>query len=193
MHLLLAQKGSVNESDEAVDLGQTPADLVFITAADTEISSIAAAASQAQTAPPTLRVANLMQLSHPMSMDVYATNTVAGSRMVVVRVLGGESYFQYGLDKLLQTAQECGVDLVVLPGDDKPDPGLARFNTVPGEFADRCWEYFKEGGPENMANLLRLVACRLDGGEEPQNLGPSDVFFGRSLSKSELMMVLGTI
>ncbi len=167
MHLLLAQKGSVNETDEAVDLGQSPADLVFISAADTELSSIAAAKAQLGDAAPQLRVANMMQLSHPMSVDVYAENTVSKSRLVIARILGGESYWQYGLEKLLETAQQGSVKLIVLPGDDKPDPGLARFNTVDGETADRVWDYLKQGGPENMANLLGYANHILDGGEEP--------------------------
>ncbi len=172
MHLLLSQKGSINETDEAVDLGQDPADLVFISAADTELSSLSAAKSELGDEAPQLRVANLMQLSHPMSVDVYAQNTVSKSRLVVVRVLGGESYWQYGLEKLLETAQQNSVELVVLPGDDKSDPGLARFNTVDGSVAERCWDYLKQGGPENIANLLRYVRHYLDGSEEPATAIP---------------------
>ncbi len=172
MHLLVAQKGSVNESDEAVDLGQAPADLVFISAADTELSSIASARGTLNDASLSVRVANLMQLSHPMSVDVYAENTVAKSRLIIARVLGGESYFQYGLEKLLETAQENGVGLIVLPGDDRPDAGLARFNTVSGEIAERCWDYLKEGGPENMINLLKYAGHVLDGLEEPPVASP---------------------
>ena len=172
MHLLLAQKGSVNESEEAVDLGQAPSDLVFISAADTELSSIAAARSLLGAEAPDLRVANMMQLSHPMSVDVYAENTIANSRLVIARVLGGESYWQYGLEKLLETAQQNAVELVVLPGDDKPDPGLARFNTVDGAVADRIWDYLKQGGPVNMENLLRFARHVLDGVEEPVTAVP---------------------
>ena len=43
MHLLLAQKGAINEGDEAVDLGQSPGDIVFLSAADTELVSLAVA------------------------------------------------------------------------------------------------------------------------------------------------------
>ena len=172
MHLLLAQKGSVNETEEAVDLGQSPADVVFISAADTELSSVAAARAELDAGAPSLRVANMMQLAHPMSVDVYAEKTVAGSRFVIARILGGESYFQYGLEKLLETAQQNDLKLVVLPGDDKPDPGLARFNTVDGAIADRVWDYLKQGGPENMANLLHYVSHVLDNTEEPSEAVP---------------------
>jgi len=172
MHLLLAQQGSINESDEAIDLGQSPADIVFISAADTELSSIADAHKVLGSDALGLRVANMMQLSHPMSMDVYAENTIAKSKLVIARVLGGESYFQYGLEKLLEAAQENDSSLVVLPGDDKPDASLAPYNTVDGEFADKCWAYLKEGGPENMQNLLRLASYHLGQGEEPADAVP---------------------
>jgi cobaltochelatase CobN len=43
MHLLVAQKGSLSDGDEAVDLGQSPGDVLFLSAADTELASIAAA------------------------------------------------------------------------------------------------------------------------------------------------------
>ncbi len=172
MHLLLAQQGSINESDEAIDLGQSPADIVFISAADTELSSIADAHKVLGSNALDLRVANMMQLSHPMSMDVYAENTVSKSKLVIARVLGGESYFQYGLEKLLEAAQENGSSLVVLPGDDKPDASLARYNTVDGAFADKCWAYLKEGGPENMQNLLRVAGYHLGKGEEPSSAVP---------------------
>ena len=46
MHLLLAQKGAINEGDEAVDLGQTPGEIVVLSAADTELASLAQAASE---------------------------------------------------------------------------------------------------------------------------------------------------
>lgn len=36
MHLLLAQKGTISDGNEAVDLGQTPGEIVFLSAADTE-------------------------------------------------------------------------------------------------------------------------------------------------------------
>ncbi|MCH1755063.1 hypothetical protein MKL74_01895 [Brucella abortus] len=43
MHLLLAQKGTISDGNEAVDLGQTPGEIVFLSAADTELASIAQA------------------------------------------------------------------------------------------------------------------------------------------------------
>ena len=41
MHLLLAQPGEVTDGSEAVDLGQSPADVIILTAADTELAALA--------------------------------------------------------------------------------------------------------------------------------------------------------
>ncbi|MHC8507786.1 MAG: hypothetical protein ACYYKD_00045 [Rhodospirillales bacterium] len=43
MHLLAAQPGAVSDGSEAVDLGQSPGDIIFISAADSELALIARA------------------------------------------------------------------------------------------------------------------------------------------------------
>ena len=148
MHLLLAQKGALADADEAIDLNQSPADLVFISAADTELASLSAASAASDTwgGEPSLRLANMMALSHPMSIDVYAQKTIAASRMVVVRVLGGESYWPYGLEVLHATCRKNDIPIVVLPGDDKPDPSLERFNSLALDVWLTLWAYLREGG-----------------------------------------------
>ncbi|MEM7745403.1 MAG: hypothetical protein AAF409_17010, partial [Pseudomonadota bacterium] len=87
MHLLLAQPGSA-DSDEAVDLAQDPADIVVISAADTELAALAEA--HATNPGPSLRLASLLHLAHPASIDLYLDQTAGRSRLVIARVLGGE-------------------------------------------------------------------------------------------------------
>ena len=41
MHLLAAQPGAVSDGSEAVDLGQSPGDIVVLSAADTELACLA--------------------------------------------------------------------------------------------------------------------------------------------------------
>lgn len=161
MHLLLPQQGSLADADEAIDLGQSGADIVFISAADTELASLSSALSGLENEP-SLRLANMMTLSHPMSIDVYAENTVAKSRMVVVRVLGGESYWPYGLEVLHATCLEHDIPLVVLPGDDKPDATLGRFSTADPQLVLTLWDYLVQGGAQNAANFLRTCQMVLD-------------------------------
>ena len=43
MHLLQAQDSSPLDADEAIDLGQSPGDVVVLSAADTELSALALA------------------------------------------------------------------------------------------------------------------------------------------------------
>ncbi len=162
MHLLLAQKGSLADAEEAIDLGQTPADIVFISAADTELASLSSALGQVDN-PPTLRLANMMALAHPLSIDVYCENTIAASKLVIVRVLGGESYWPYGLEQVHATCLQHGVKLIVLPGDDKPDPGLDRFNTEDEAHRLSLWSYLIQGGATNAQNFLVYAREVLDG------------------------------
>ncbi|MGI9355658.1 MAG: cobaltochelatase subunit CobN [Rhizobiaceae bacterium] len=161
MHLLLAQKGALTDSDEAVDLGQDPADLIFVSAADTELACIAAAWT-GMGEPPTLRLANMMRLSHPMSIDVWCEKTIAKSKMVVVRCLGGESYWPYGLEALHATCANNDVALAVLPGDDKPDASLERFNTVSVEIRLALWDLLVQGGVDNAATLIGFARQHLE-------------------------------
>ncbi|GAB1582360.1 cobaltochelatase subunit CobN [Phyllobacterium phragmitis] len=170
MHLLLAQKGTIAEGGEAIDLGQSPGDILFLSAADTELASLAAA--HASTGGPTLRLASIMALSHPMSVDTYVERTARYARLIVVRVIGGESYWPYGLEALHACAVTHGVKLAVLPGDDKPDAGLHRFSTVAPDDRDALWHYLIEGGAQNARGFLDYCAALLGAGEKPAEAAP---------------------
>jgi cobaltochelatase CobN len=90
MHLLVAQKGLIADGDEAIDLGQSPGDVLFLTAADTEVASIANACEHHGDL--NWRIANLGQLMHPMSVDTYIDRTVRHAKLIVIRALGGARY-----------------------------------------------------------------------------------------------------
>ena len=72
MHLLRVEDGgSLYDSDEAVDLGQPPGDIVVLTSADTEVSLLSAAVEtrNAEVAGLDIRIANYLSLNHPFSVD----------------------------------------------------------------------------------------------------------------------------
>lgn len=171
MHLLLAQKGTITDGEEAIDLGQSPADILFLSAADTELSSIAGA-HRTRAARSSLRVASLLTLKHPMSVDTYVERTARHAKLIIVRPLGGASYFHYVLEALHAAAVTHKFQIAVLPGDDKPDPGLEPFSTVSAEDRNRMWAYFTEGGADNMARLLRYAEALIDGSEKPESAAP---------------------
>ncbi len=161
MHLLQATPGAIADGSEAVDLGQTPGDIVFLSAADTELAALAAAQAALGDKAPSLRLANLMQLGHNLSVDLYVEQVISGARLVIVRLLGGESYWPYGVEQIHAACRERGIALAMLPGDEQPDPGLSAYGTLAEDAALRLWRYCIEGGPENALNLLRYAASLL--------------------------------
>ncbi len=164
MHLLAAQPGAITDGEEAVDLGQTPGDMVVISAADTELSLLAAARAGLIADGidvPSLRLANFMQLGHNMSVDVYVDAVIAGAKLVVIRVLGGYGYWPYGIDQIAAACRDNGAMLAVLPGDDQPDAELAAYATVPPEVQHRLLQYAVHGGPQNTRNLVLYMASLL--------------------------------
>ncbi len=185
MHLLAAQPGGIVDGSAAVDLGQSPADMVVLTAADSEIACLAAAqrmltegegeraaggdGSALGRPGATLRLANLLQLGHNMSVDLYIESVIApeagnGARLVIVRLLGGRGYWPYGVDQLAAVCRARGIALALLPGDDQPDAELSGLSNVPVEALHRLWQYFVHGGVENALSCLRYAAGLIDRG-----------------------------
>ena len=183
MHLLAAQPGSVQDGSEAIDLGQSPGDIVVITAADTEISALSAARKVvAATCDhlPTLRLANQMHLGHNMSVDLYVEDVVRHAKLVVVRALGGRGYWTYGVDEVARVCREQGIPLALLPGDDQPDAELAGMSTLPPDAAHRLWQFLVLGGADNarsfVAHTSSLTGFDIDF-NEPRPVLPAGAYW----------------
>ncbi len=160
MHLLAATPGQIEDGQEPVDLGQTPADLLFISAADTELAALSQARSETIDGI-TLRLASLLHLRHPMSVDLHLETCATKCKLVVVRVLGGRSYWAYGLTQYAARLGEAGVPVAFLPGDDKPDAELRALSTLEAAHYEALWAYLVEGGPQNALNFLRYAQAFL--------------------------------
>jgi cobaltochelatase CobN len=175
VHLLAAQPGAFTDGEEAVDLGQTPGDIIFLSAADTELACLAAAQGQAGDTDdfraPSLRLANLMHLGHPLSVDGYVDGIIRHARLVVVRLLGGTGYWPYGVERLVAACTDSGIPLALLPGDDQPDAELDRLSSLARTDAHRLWQYCVHGGLDNAVNFLNAAACLI--GEERPWLEPA--------------------
>ena len=170
MHLLNAQPGTIDDN-EPVDLSQTPAEIVFISAADTELAGLSEARGE-HASPPTLRLANLTHLQHPMSVDLHIEQCATKSKLVIARCLGGTGYWKYGLEQYAIHLGLAGVPFAALPGDDKLDEDLWRLSTVSREDWENLWAYMVEGGPENNTNFLSYAASIANGGEKPAPAKP---------------------
>ncbi|MEM6375372.1 MAG: cobaltochelatase subunit CobN [Pseudomonadota bacterium] len=171
MHLLAATPGSIDDGKEPVDLQQSPAEIVFLSAADTELAALAEARAE-MPEPPGLRLANLMHLQHPMSVDLHIDTCAAGARLVIARVLGGMGYWTYGVQQYSARLRETGAALALLPGDDKPDPDLRALSTVADADYDALWSYLIEGGPTNAANFLAYAKAVVMDATRPPAAAP---------------------
>ncbi|MFK5997841.1 MAG: cobaltochelatase subunit CobN, partial [Rhodobacterales bacterium] len=171
MHLLAATPGSIDDGSEPFDLGQTPADIVFISAADTELAGLSEAHSTLDNTG-SLRLASMMHLQHPMSVDLHIENCAAKSKLVIARVLGGTGYWKYGLEQYAARLGVAGIPFVALPGDDKPDQELWDLSTVTRKNWETLWAYMVEGGPQNAENFLRFAQAMLDGSDKPEAAKP---------------------
>ncbi|KKC35378.1 hypothetical protein WH87_17585 [Devosia epidermidihirudinis] len=168
MHLLSAQAGAIQQEGEAIDLNQRPGALVFASSADSELAMLAGAADRA--GEDQLRLANTLRLSNNLSVDMWVEQTIAHAKLVVLRLIGGAAYFQYGVDELTAMCANRKIPLVLLPGDANPDPILQSRSTIHPDDWTRLHSLFIAGGPDNADTILRafnLLASPLPLGERP--------------------------
>ncbi|MGF2033717.1 MAG: cobaltochelatase subunit CobN [Nostoc sp. CmiVER01] len=158
MHRTSSISGGWNQSEGLIFLEQTPAPFVLITAADTDIQTLAVAVTKLPTSFPALRVANLLQLQQQLSIDTYGEQVLELAQVIILRLLGGRSYWSYGLEVVQEIVQRNGRTLIVMPGDDAFDPDLISQSTVPLSIVNQVWQYFSEGGVENFVNALEFIS-----------------------------------
>ncbi len=158
MHVPRIEVRTLDETVEALDLGQTPADIVFLSFSDSDLNALAHAYDAFPEPKPTLRIASLAALRHPFSVDLYLERVCALAKLVVARVLGGADYWRYGVDELKALAGRSDLKLALLPGDRRRDLRLDEASTLDPDAVLQIWRYFDEGGPENMAACLACLA-----------------------------------
>ncbi|MFM8296251.1 MAG: cobaltochelatase subunit CobN, partial [Microcystaceae cyanobacterium] len=158
MHRLATTPGDWNPNYPESLPAQTPAPLVVLTAADTDIQCLAATLPHLPPDFIAIRAINLLQLQHPFSIDDYADRILSQAQILIVRLLGGRSYWSYGLEVLKELAIEKGITLWVLPGDDQPDGELMSHSSFPVHQVHQLWQYCQEGGRENWQQGLQWVS-----------------------------------
>jgi cobaltochelatase CobN len=167
MHRLAATPGGWDPDTEGVVIiEQTSAPIIWLTAADTDIQTLASASQQLPPDAPPLRVVNLLNLQQQLTIDTYAETVLESAQVIILRLLGGKAYWSYGLEVVQETVQRTGAKLIVLPGDDRPDPDLISHSTVPLVVANQLWRYLIEGGVENITYALKFLANTYLGGDD---------------------------
>jgi cobaltochelatase CobN len=163
MHVPRIETRTLDETVEALDLGQTPADIVFLSFSDSDLNALARAYGSSPEPKPSLRIASLAALRHPFSIDLYLEKVCARAKLVVVRALGGADYWRYGVDELRALTGRSDLKLALLPGDRRRDARLDEASTLDPDALLQIWRYFDEGGPENMAACLGFFASLIGG------------------------------
>lgn len=179
MHLLRTQPGGFVPDDSIADLGQTPAELVILCSGDSHLALLADTAEQLPEDYPSLRLANPMQVQNHASVDLYVDQVLRHAKVILVSLHGGVGYWRYGVEQLVELAGR-GVQLILVPGDDRPDPELTSLGSVSGEQAERLWHYLRQGGKANAINLFNCLASQWLGRDyawdEPQPLPRTAVY-----------------
>ena len=99
-------KVGLDATETPVDLDQSPADLVVLSFSDSDLGAFAAGWHLGKTDLPTLRLANLVALKHPLSVDTYIDKALSHARGILIRLIGGKSYWDYGVQQVRTLAAE---------------------------------------------------------------------------------------
>ncbi|MDC0736675.1 cobaltochelatase subunit CobN [Cognatishimia sp. SS12] len=146
MHVVFRESHGLEETDTPMDLGQSPADLVVLSFSDSDLGAFAAGWHRAKGELPSLRLANLAALKHPLSVDTYVEQTLEGAKAILVRLIGGLPYWSYGIQQVQDLARRKGVALAVLPADGRPDSRLDDVSTLPKSTLTRLAHLCDTGG-----------------------------------------------
>ncbi len=159
MHLLQTTASSLDDSVEPLDLGQTPGDIVVLSFADSDLAGLAAAYATERHRLPSVRLAHLRDLRHPMSIDLWIDKVGAprqGDRGEAARRARLVALRRRGTGRRSHASES--IALAVLPGEDRDDPRLEAASTLPPDELAALLAYFREGGRENLQALLRRLA-----------------------------------
>ena len=135
MHVLFVERHGLEETEIPTDLEQSGADLVVLSFSDSDLGAFAEGWHRGYALQgddfPTLRLANLAALKHPVSVDTYIEKTLSSAKGILVRLIGGTPYWSYGLQQVEKLARQNKIAFAVLPADGRDDPQLDALSTLP--------------------------------------------------------------
>lgn len=157
MHLLRTKPGQQLPADSIADLGQTAADVVVLCTGDSHLSLLAEVARQLPDDYPSVRLASPAQLSNNASIDFYVEHVLQHARVIIISVHGGVSYWRYGIERIVELGLR-GANVIMMPGDDSPDPELAKLSNVEAESNHLLWQFLRQGGLDNARHFFHYLA-----------------------------------
>lgn len=149
MHVIFRESHGLEETETPTDLAQSPAELVVLSLSDSDLGAFAAGWERGggrEGRMPTLRLANIAALKHPLSVDTYVEQTLAGAKGILIRLIGGVPYWPYGIQQIAALARERGIALAILPADGRADTRLDEVSTLPVSTLRRLQHLCDAGG-----------------------------------------------
>ena len=158
MHVVFRESHGLEDTAAPHDMGQDPADLIVLSFSDSDLGAFAAGWRRGRDSLPSLRLGNLVALKHPLSVDTYAERTLCHARGILIRLIGGASYWPYGIAQVQDMARRKGIALAVLPADGREDPQLDEVSTLPVSTLRRLQALCDAGGAVAAQAALQQLA-----------------------------------
>ena len=162
MHVPRIETRTLDETVEAVDLDQTPADIVFLSFSDSDLNALARAYDAFPEPKPTLkdRFARGVALIRSRSTSIWKGCARAPSwwscACLAERIIGAMASTNSARWRAGATSNwRC------CRGIGAATRASMRPRRSTGDAVDEIWRYFDEGGPDNMAACLTFLACEI--------------------------------
>ncbi|MEB3306347.1 MAG: cobaltochelatase subunit CobN [Cyanobacteriota bacterium] len=164
MHRLPTTSGSADlDGDALAFLSHPPADLVLLSSAETDVLALARVV-EGRSLPFRVHGLPLAWLSHPAVVDHYLSTCLVGSRVVVVRLLGGRGHWPYGIDQLrLWQESAANRHLLILAGTPEEDGVLGSLASVEEALNLSLARCFRIGGEANLVLALEALGTLVQG------------------------------
>ena len=165
MHRIATKPGDLDSERKLEGVCQTPADILFISTADTELSGLAQVWGKrfGKKAEQTLSLMQAIPLQHPDAAEHYADHVLCEAKLAIFRLHGGYGYFPHLLDEIIHIKRHgAKTRILVLPGTDEWDPELMKFNDYAEPVVRKIFAYFREGGIDNMERAAEAVELLLE-------------------------------
>lgn len=160
MHILATTSSSLDDLIEPVDLNQGQADVVVLSFSASDLGGLERGWKRSTDGSVSFVSANLSELRHSMSVDLWIEKTAERAKLILIRILGGADRWRYGVDELSRMARLRGIKLVLLPGEcSERDEKLEAASTVDLPTQSKILSFFREGGPENMDRVAKGLAA----------------------------------
>lgn len=155
MHWVGSQAGGLDAERDLVLSEQSPGDVVFLSAADTDLT---AAAGWRARFGNRLRLSHAASLRQPVAADHFVRTVAAGSKLVIARLLGGRAYFPHLL-QAFSDLRDCSERprLLLLSSTDSEDAELAALSDFPTEVHQCVSDLLHIGGAANLQSAAIFI------------------------------------